>query len=131
MRILVDTSIWSLALRRKIVSNDKAVTQLRELITESRVEMIGPIRQEILSGINDTAHFEKLRHYLAAFEDHPISRQDYENAADMYTLCRKRGIQGSNTDFLICAVAVNNKMCIFTTDKDFTLFAEVLPIRLM
>ncbi|MCC2666280.1 MAG: PilT protein domain protein [Gammaproteobacteria bacterium] len=130
MRILVDTSIWSLALRRKGIFNDKAVAQLRELITESRVEMIGPIRQEILSGISDAVHFEKLRQYLAAFEDYPISRQDYENAAEMYTLCRKRGIQGSNTDFLICAVAVNNKMSIFTTDKDFTLFAKVLPIRL-
>jgi predicted nucleic acid-binding protein len=130
MRILVDTSIWSLALRRKGIFNDKAVAQLRELITESRVEMIGPIRQEILSGISDAVHFEKLRQYLAAFEDYPISRQDYENAAEMYTLCRKRGIQGSNTDFLICAVAVNNKMGIFTTDKDFTLFAKVLPIRL-
>jgi predicted nucleic acid-binding protein len=131
MRILVDTSIWSLALRRKVIFNDKAVAQLRELITESRVEMIGPVRQEILSGISDAVHFEKLRQYLAAFEDYPISRQDYENAAEMYTLCRKRGIQGSNTDFLICAVAVNNKMGIFTTDKDFTLFAKVLPIRLV
>lgn len=130
MRILVDTSIWSLALPRKAISNDKAVTQLRELINESRVEMIGPIRQEVLSGISDPAHFEKLQQYLAAFEDYPISRQDYENAAGMYTLCRKKGIQGSNTDFLICAVAINNKMSIFTTDKDFTLFAKVLPIRL-
>jgi hypothetical protein len=130
MKILVDTSIWSLALRRKVVTHDQTVTQLRELITESRVEMIGPIRQEILSGINDAIHFEKLKQYLAAFEDYPISRQDYENAAEMYTLCRKKGIQGSNTDFLICAVAINNKMSIFTTDKDFTLFAKVLPIRL-
>ena len=130
MRMLVDTSIWSHALRRKVISTDKVVTQLRELINESRVEMIGPIRQEILSGISDTVHFEKLREYLAAFEDYPISRQDYESAAEMYTLCRKRGIQGSNTDFLICAVAVNHNMTIFTTDKDFTHFAKVLPIKL-
>lgn len=130
MKIVVDTSIWSLALRRKVTPDNKAVTQLRELIIESRAEIIGPIRQEILSGISDTAHFEKLRQYLAAFEDYPISRQDYENAADMYTRCRKKGIQGSNTDFLICAVAVNNKMGILTTDKDFILFANVLPIRL-
>ncbi len=131
MRILVDTSIWSLALRKKIIANDKIVTQLRELITESRVEIIGPIRQEILSGINDAHHFQKLRHYLSAFEDYPLSRQDYENAAEMYTLCRKKGIQGSNTDFLICAVAVNNKMSIFTTDKDFIHFAKMLAIRLI
>lgn len=130
MKVLVDTSVWSLALRRRVVSKDKVVAQLRELITESRVEMMGSIRQEILSGISDAVHFEKLRQYLAAFEDHPIFREDYEKAAEMYTLCRKKGIQGSNTDFLICAVAVNHKMSIFTTDKDFTLFAKVLPIRL-
>lgn len=130
MKILVDTSVWSLALRRKVISTDKIVAQLREFITESRVEMLGPIRQEILSGISDAIYFEKLRQYLAAFEDYPISRQDYENAAEMYTLCRKKGIQGSNTDFLICAVALNNKMSIFTTDKDFTVFAKILPIKL-
>ncbi|MCD6039699.1 MAG: PilT protein domain protein [Gammaproteobacteria bacterium] len=131
MRILVDTSIWSLALRRQVTSNDKVIVQLRELVTESRVEMIGPIRQEILSGIKEAAHFQKLKQYLAAFNDYPISQQDYGNAAEMYTLCRKKGIQGSNTDFLICAVAVNNKMGIFTTDKDFSLFAKILPIRLV
>ncbi len=131
MKILVDTSIWSLALRRKVVSNEKVVNQLRELIAEWRVEIIGPIRQEILSGISDTAHFEKLRQYLAAFEDYPLTRQDYEKAAEMFTLCRKGGIQGSNTDFLICAAAVNHKMSIFTTDKDFTLYAKILPIRLI
>ncbi len=74
---------------------------------------------------------EKLKQYLSAFEDCSVTRQDYENAAEMYTLCRKKGIQGSNTDFLICAVAVNNQMSIFTTDKDFTLFAKVVPIRLI
>ena len=131
MKVLVDTCVWSLSLRRKSDNKVKSVVaQLQELILESRVEIIGPIRQEILSGISDKENFNKLRQYLAAFNDHIISREDYESAAEMYTLSRKKGIQGSNTDFLICAVAVNHKMSIFTTDNDFHHFAKILPIIL-
>lgn len=55
---------------------------------------------------------------------------DYEEAATFYNQCREKGIQGSNTDFLICAIATRNKFSIFTTDEDFTHFGKVLPIVL-
>ena len=56
--------------------------------------------------------------------------EDYVTAARFYNLCRSKGIQGSNTDFLICAVAVRNNFAVFTTDNDFALFATRLPIVL-
>jgi predicted nucleic acid-binding protein len=92
--------------------------------------MIGPIRQEILSGIRDENQFKELEARLASFPDLSITTEDHVTAARHFNLCRQKGIQGSNTDFLICAVAVRNRLAIFTTDRDFISFAAYLPIIL-
>ena len=130
MRVLVDTSVWSLALRRNLPADGPEVSELIELIREVRVQMIGPVRQEILSGIKSQVQFRKLRDHLRAFPDLQLTTRDYESAAEFFNLCRGKGIQGSNTDFLICAIAARHKIPIFTTDGDFTLFQPHLPIML-
>lgn len=130
MKILVDTSVWSLALRRSLPSDCPEVTELIELIRELRVHVIGPVRQEILSGVKNRSQFLKLRNHLRAFPDLEVTTRDYEAAAEFFNICRGKGIQGSNTDFLICAIAARHKTPIFTTDADFTLFLPHLPITL-
>jgi predicted nucleic acid-binding protein len=130
MKVLVDTSVWSLALRRRAKSDHPAVGELRSLVDEGRVAMIGPIRQELLSGISSAASFARLRDQLAAFDDEPLESGDFERAAEHVNTCRARGVQGSNTDFLICAVAERRNLPILTTDADFTGFARLLPIAL-
>lgn len=130
MKVLVDTSVWSLALRRARPREDAVVAELRALVEEGRVAMIGPIRQEILSGIRTPEAFERLRDDLRAFEDEALHRADFERAAEHFTACRARGIQGSNTDFLICAIAERRELPIFTTDRDFVRYADLLPITL-
>ena len=111
-------------------NKNKYVDELRLLIEEMRVQMIGPIRQEILSGIREEAQFKELEARLVSFPDLAITADDYITAARFFNLCRQKGIQGSNTDFLICAVAVRNRLAIFATDKDFISFAAHLPIIL-
>ena len=130
MKILVDTNIWSRALRRREVGQDPSVTELRRLIEELRVQMIGPIRQEILSGIRSKPQFLRLRETLRSFPDLELTSGDYELAAEYFNIGRRRGVQGSNTDYLICAVSKRNEMPIFTTDRDFLLFRKHLPIKL-
>ena len=130
MKVIVDTCIWSQVIRRKKTKNEKLIHELTELIKDVRIQMIGPIRQEILSGINTKFLFNKVKVYFAAFPDLDLNTIDYEFAAEFYNICRKKGIQGSNTDFLICASAVNWDYEIFTTDKDFISFQRFLPIRL-
>ena len=133
MKVIVDTSVWSLALRRKKTKlNDseiQIVNELIELIKESRVVLIGPIRQEILSGIVSIAQFNKLKKKLDAFEDFSIKQNDYEKASIFFNVCRKNGIQGSHIDFLICAVSNNNDLSLFTTDKDFENFSKHVKIQ--
>ena len=129
MKVLVDTSIWSLSLRRDSKKNLNYKTELSELIKEVRVQIIGPIRQEILSGIKSTKQFNDLKKYLSYFPDMEIITKDYEQAAIFFNTCRSKGIQGSNTDFLICSVAVNNDLEIFTNDKDFQNYQKYLPLK--
>ena len=130
MSVLVDTSVWSLALRRRGAKRNDATLQLESLIRDGRVRMIGPIRQEILSGIKEAPHFTRLAAELRHFPDLALDEQDYEQAARFYNQCRTHGVQGSNTDFLICAAAHRRKLAVFTTDKDFTLFARWVPVTL-
>src|SRR5258708_7650198 len=98
MKVLVDTSVWSLALRRRQPPAPEAA-ELTSLIREGLVEMIGPIRQELLSGISEARQFEILKSELSAFEDFPLSKWHFETAAEFFNACRKHGIQGSHTDF--------------------------------
>jgi len=130
VKVLVDTSVWSLALRRNLPDEGPDVSELIELIREVRVRIIGPVRQELLSGVKSQAQFQKLRNHLRAFPDLDVTTRDYESAAEFFNLCRSKGIQGSNTDFLICAISAHHKIPIFTTDGDFTLFQPHLPITL-
>ena len=130
MKVLVDTSVWSLALRRHTRREETAVRELRSLIDEGRVAMIRPIRQELLSGIKTSADFEQLRDHLRPFADEPLETADFERAAEHFNTCRARGVEGSNTDLLICAIAERRNVPILTTDADFTRFAKVLPIAL-
>jgi hypothetical protein len=131
MKVLIDTSIWSHVLRRIDRPESASVkAELASLVVDGRVAMIGPIRQEVLSGIKERPQYDRLRGHLKGFPDTQILSDDYDEAASFHNLCRGRGIQGSHTDFLICAVAVRKEFSIFSLDADFTHFAKVLPIVL-
>lgn len=130
MNVLVDTSVWSLALRRAKRQTDAASLELNELIQEGRIVMLGPIRQELLSGIKVKSQFDLLRDHLRSFPDLDLESLDYEEAAFAFDRCREKGIQGSNTDFLLCAVAQRRGLAIYTTDGDFRHYAKVLKLTL-
>ena len=134
MPVLVDTSIWSLLLRRDqhgLSSSERRVVEvLRDLVAEKRVRVIGPIRQEILSGIRETAQFERLKHRFRDFEDELLSGVDYEIAAEINCKCRSVGVAVSSIDCLICAVAVSRGWEVFTRDQDFKCYAQVTSLRL-
>ncbi len=130
MENLVDTSVWSLAFRRDKEQNNPIINELKELINEARAVIIGSIRQEILSGISDENQYRTLKQKLQAFDDISINQADYELAAEFFNACRKKGIQGSHIDFLICAVAHQHNFSIFTIDKDFDQYSKILDIKL-
>jgi predicted nucleic acid-binding protein len=134
VNVLVDTSVWSLALRRKArdlnAFEKSIVAELSELIREGRARIIGLIRQELLSGIKSPSQYEKLRATLRAFPDLPVTTADHEAAASASNTCRAKGLVVSLVDILICAIALARHCSIFTTDPDFQNYARILPIKL-
>jgi predicted nucleic acid-binding protein len=134
MNLLVDTPVWSLALRRKHADlsprEDRVTQALAEVIRDGRAQLVGVVRQELLSGIREEERFRKLRDYLRAFDDPPLETGDYEQAAQMHNRCRARGIAGSAIDFLICAIASRRNWQIFTTDQDFERYRRVLGLKM-
>jgi len=130
MKVIIDTCVWSLALRRSELRENEYVEELKELIKEVRAQLIGPVRQELLSGIKSIRQFNLLKRHLETFDDLDLEREDYELAAEYFNAARVKGIQGSNTDFLICAISTRRKMPILTTDKDFSNYKTILPIRI-
>ena len=129
MSVIVDTSVWSLAFRRRTARSPEAEA-LAGLLEEDDAILLGVIRLELLSGMPDATQFHTLRDRLRSIPDYPLTVEHYEVAAESFTACRLRGVQGSHTDFLLCAVSVLDQIPIFTTDKDFDLFVAHLPIRL-
>jgi len=130
VNVLVDTSVWSLALRRSIPSKAPEVAELVELVRDGRVVMMGVVRQELLSGIRNPDQFESTRNRLRAFPDIELEIADHEHAATFFNRCRAKGVQGSTIDFLLCAAASRRKLSILTTDGDFSNYARVIPIAL-
>lgn len=130
--VIVDTSVWSLALRRMRPqpASQPSTIELARLIEQGEALIAGPIRQELLSGIRSQAQFDLLRERLEPFPDLPIIAADYERAALCFNHCRARGIQGSNTDYLICALALRLQLPVFSADRDFVRYAGILGVRL-
>ena len=134
MNVLIDTSVFSLALRRKnesLSTNERLfVAELSELIREGRARMIGLIRQELLSGIKTTEQYEKLRVHLRSFPDEVVDTSDFEEAAKAGNRCRTKAVAVSIVDILLCAIAIKRQWAILTTDPDFSSYARVLPLRI-
>jgi predicted nucleic acid-binding protein len=105
------------------------VQELKDLILADMAVLVGPVRQELLSGIKEQGDFDRLKSLLRAYEDESITGEDYETAAEFFNICRRHGVRGSHTDFLLCAVSSNRDLYLFTTDKDFEHYAEHLPVN--
>ncbi len=134
MKVLVDTVVWSLVFRRRKADLSAAEAALRQqlldLFREGRAMLIGPVRQEILSGVRDESHFTGLRRDLRSVPDEPLQTQDFENAAHLSNRCRRAGIAATPVDALICAVAISRDWQVFTLDTDFHRYSRLLSLKL-
>lgn len=121
MKLLVDTSVWSLALRRKDAGSlnpdeQKLKADLIQAIQDGRVAMLGLIRQELLSGIKEKAQFDKVKAALDSYLDEPINTADHEYAARIYNECLNEGVEAGTIDILICALAARRSWEVLSGD---------------
>jgi len=134
MKVLVDSSVWLLALKKKkgarTHQENEYIVELLELSKEGRVVIIGPVRQEILSGISNDQQFRELKIKLEAYEDLVLRTEDYETAAEFYNKCKKSGLTGSYMQFLLCSVAYQYNMPIYSIDNDLKQLSDKNGIHL-
>ena len=121
MKLLVDTCVWSLALRRRDAASlspdeQKLKAELVQAIYDGRVAMLGLIRHELLSGIKEKAQFDKVKAALDPYVDEPINTADHEYAACLYNESRIQGVQAGTVDILICALAVRRGWEVLSSD---------------
>lgn len=130
MKVIVDSNVWSEAFRKQTGEPSPELRMLNDLVRGGRVQMLGCIRQEVLQGLRKQEVFERIRQRLRALPDREASLLEYELAAEFFNTCRGKGLQGSNTDFLIAACSVAWGLPLLTEDKDFQRYAEHLPLKL-
>ena len=113
MRIIVDTCIWSLALRRSGNDADPTVIALAELIKDTRIQMLGPYGRKF-SRHQIRGQFKTISGILRAFPDIPLQNDDYELAAKFLQLMPQKGHSGFKYRFShLCSVWCRRKMPIF------------------
>jgi len=131
MRILVDTSIWSLSLRRSSGVVNKEAILLKTIIEQGEdIHLLGIILQEVLQGIRNSKDFLALKEYFKAFPLIDLTREDYMRAAELKNHLIRKGKQGSTIDVLIASAAISHRCHLFTADKHFTHIAEHSELKL-
>ncbi len=125
--ILIDTSAWVEFLR----DTGSAVCNRVESALEGDIATCDPIRMEVLAGARDEWHLARLRRLLARATVLPTASVDYEEAAALYRLCRRRGeTVRSLTDCLIAAVGIRADVAVLHHDRDFTVLARHTTLRI-
>jgi predicted nucleic acid-binding protein len=131
MRVLVDTSAWSRALRAGGDPADPAVRGLTALVRKGDVVLIGLILQEVLQGFRSDASFGKVEERLRAFPLLQLDRIHYVAAAQLRRACAAAGTRASTADCQIAAAAIGHRCRLFTLDRDFEAIARRSPLRLL
>jgi predicted nucleic acid-binding protein len=127
--VLVDTSVWSLALRRDEPASSREVESLRAAIERGAVCLVGVVLQELLQGFPSPDRTRRLLEYLAPFPVLALHRGDYVYAAEIRNKCRARGVSISTVDAQIAAAAINHRCALLTLDRDFDGIARHFPLR--
>jgi predicted nucleic acid-binding protein len=132
MSVVVDTSVWSHALRRTTPTSDPQAAKLADLLRQRQaVYLLGVILQEILQGIRDPGKFREIREHLRPYPLIELTRADYIAAAQIGNQCRSKGIQASIVDCQIAAACIEHDCALLTCDQDFQHIARHCPLRLI
>jgi len=127
--VLVDTSVWSIALRRDRPPPSRELETLRAAIEGGDVCLLGVILQEVLQGFPSFDRTRRLVEHLSPFPLVSLHRGDYVYAAEIRNRCRVKGLAISTIDAQIAAAAINHRCALLTLDRDFTGVARHFPLR--
>ena len=130
MTFLVDTSVWSLALRRDVEATEPEVQELKDALFGSEVVVtMGLVLQELLQGFSGPKTQAQIVERFAALPLLQPDREDHIAAAALRNVCRKAGVQIGTIDALLAQLCIRHELTLLTTDKDFTHAAKHCQLR--
>ena len=131
LKLFVDTSVWSLALRRDAPPDHPAVTRLGDALARGEpVFSTGLILQELLQGFRGPKAAQSIIERFSALPFVTPTRSDYIEAANLRNACRRRGVQVGTIDALLVSLCITNKLVMLSTDRDFIGITESTPMIL-
>lgn len=130
MTVLVDTSVWSLALRRDRPANSPAVAGLRAALESDLVVTTGLIVQELLQGFLPERTQSEIRRRFRALPAVQPTRDDHIAAAELRNSCRRAGVQLGTIDALIAQLCITDDLELLSTDRDFEHASHHCGLRL-
>ena len=130
MTILVDTSVWSLALRRSVVATEPAVLALKDALAGNDVVVTtGLVLQELLQGFAGPKAKAEIIERFAALPLLQPDREDHVAAAELRNQCRRAGVQVGTVDALLAQLCIRHDLILLSTDNDFALAAKHCTLR--
>jgi hypothetical protein len=131
MRVLVDTSVWSLSLRKKGPTDHPAVAKLTALLRDDEeIVLTGLILQEILQAFRMDSLFQRVTRRLEPFPLLDLDRRDFIAAAALHRNCAAKGVSVSTADCQIAASAIRHDCLLLSADKDFERIARLTNLNL-
>ena len=130
MTLLVDTSVWSLALRRDASASEPEVYLLKAaLLGADVVVTTGLVLQELLQGFSGPKSRAQIIERFAALPLLQPDREDHVAAADLRNICRRAGVQIGTIDALLAQLCIRHDLTLLSTDNDFKLAAPHCALR--
>lgn len=131
MNLFVDTSVWSLALRRDQVQDDPAVDRLHQALDGGEaVFTTGLVLQELLQGFSGPRAREAIIERFAALPLLVPDREDHIAAAEIRNACRRAGVQIGTIDALLARLCSRHDLVMLTTDRSFDLVAGQVSLAI-
>ena len=131
MSLFVDTSVWSLALRRDIpVACPEVLALHRALENGEALVTTGIVLQELLQGFSGARAGDAIVERFRALPYLAPDRRDHIDAALLRNLCRHHGIQLGTIDALLAQLCIRYDLTLLTADHDFTRAAIHCPLRI-
>lgn len=131
MSLFVDTSVWSLALRRDSPAEMPEVHALARAI-QSGQELVttGLVLQELLQGFAGPKAPGKIIERFAPLPLVSPDRRDHIEAAELKNACRRSGIQLGTIDALLARLCIRHGLTMLTTDEDFNRIPARFGLRI-
>lgn len=130
MTFFVDTSVWSLALRRDRPPDLPEIRRLRDALDEGSVVCTGLVLQELLQGFRKPKAHRRIVDRFSAIPLIVPERADHIHAAELRNRCRRKGIQTGTIDALLAQLCIRHKLTMLTTDRDFLSIASIMPLAI-